>query len=329
MRKVIVTGSTGCLGMALCRLLRAQNIEVIGLGRNQKLGHILQKSGVEFQAISLSEKQKLKDLCKYADVIFHCAAMSSSWGKYSEFYETNVTGTSNIIHATPNHTRLVHVSTPSVYFNFKSRHQIKESAELPKKSANAYIETKRIAEQMVLNAYVKQELQAVILRPRGIFGPYDRAIFPKIFRLYKNGYMPIIGSGTQLVDISFVDNIAYGLMQAAQAQEHVIGNIYNLTNDESQPFINLIQEVFEAFQLPVKFKYYPYSLIKPISHVLNMAYKLPFVHSEPPVTPYVAGVMALGQTLDISKAKQDFNYRPDVLLKEGFRRYAQWSTHYA
>ena len=325
MKKYVVTGSTGCLGMALCRLLKEnENCQVIGLGRNKNLGQQLEKLGIDFQVMDLNDVQTLKEVSNQADVIFHCAALSAPWGKFQDFYQANVLGTEHVIQATRQGTRLIHVSSPSVYFNFKHQYNIKEDAPLPLKAANFYVRTKLDAEQRIQHAHVNHALDVITIRPRGIFGPYDRSILPSVMGLYRNGRMPIVGDGTQQIDISYVDNVAFSLIKAATAPSFCSGKIYNITNDEPIAFIDILNLLFEQFNLKVSFQYYPYYFIKPIAHVLNALYKLPFIKTTPPITPYTLGVMALGQTLDISQAKTDLGYAAFINIQEGIKRYVQW-----
>ena len=96
MKKVVVTGATGCLGISLCKMLLATNHQIIALGRNKKIGRYLSVLGINFIAIDLKEAKRLKLLCQEAEVIYHCAALSSAWGDYQAFYEANVLGTKNI-----------------------------------------------------------------------------------------------------------------------------------------------------------------------------------------------------------------------------------------
>ena len=149
----VVTGATGCLGLNLSKRLLQEGHEVIALGRNPVLGKLLTQLGTQFISIDLSEKRRLKELCSKANVIFHCAALSSPWGKYKAFYEANIIGTQHVIEATPLGARLIHVSSPSIYFDFSEKHNIKEDDPLPKKPANNYVQSKRIAESLIDKAY--------------------------------------------------------------------------------------------------------------------------------------------------------------------------------
>lgn len=320
----VVTGATGCLGLNLTRQLIKDGHAVIALGRNRHLGSLLSQWGATFIAMDLSDREGLQQLTKNADVIFHCAALSSPWGTYKDFYQANVIGTQHVIEATPDTTRLIHVSSPSIYFDFTEKHHIKEEDALPTKPANHYIKTKRLAESLIDRAYHERHLKVITLRPRAIFGPYDRAIFPRLLKAEKHGVLPIIGSGENIIDITYVDNVVDSLILAAQAKNQFFGKKYNITNDEPQQLSTIVTELYQALQKPLKLKHIPYPMAKNIAHCLEFIYRLPLFTQEPRITAYSAGVLALGQTLNINAAKQDLGYRPRVSITEGMQKFARW-----
>jgi nucleoside-diphosphate-sugar epimerase len=320
----VITGATGCLGLNLSKRLLQEGHEVIALGRNLQFGRTLTDMGATFIAVDLREKARLQQITRNADLIFHCAALSSPWGKYKEFHQANIIGTQHIIEATPATARLIHVSSPSIYFNFKEKHHIKEGDPLPAKSANHYVKTKRIAESLIDKAYSNDNLNVITLRPRAIFGPYDRAILPRLLQAEKNGILPIIGSGENIIDITCVDNVVESLILAAQADSQYCGKKYNITNDEPMTLNTIITTLFTALQKPLHIKYVPYAFARKMAHCLEVLYSLPLIKKEPPITPYTAGVLALGQTLNIDAAKLDLGYRPIVSIDEGIKRFAAW-----
>ncbi|CEG55622.1 NAD-dependent epimerase/dehydratase family protein [Legionella fallonii] len=322
--RCVVTGATGCLGLNLTQRLVQEGHEVMALGRNQHLGALLSQFGAQFVALDLNEKTRLQQLMQNAELIFHCAALSSPWGPYKDFYHANVVGTQHVIAATPSTARLIHVSSPSVYFDFTEKHQIKEEDVLPSKPVNHYIKTKRLAESLIDQAHQEQRIQVITIRPRALFGPYDRAIFPRLLKAERNGVLPLIGSGENIIDITFVDNVVESLILAAQAKNQFLGKKYNITNDEPQKLTSLITELYRALGKPLKVKYIPYSIAKNIAHCLEILYRLPFITQEPRLTAYSAGVLALGQTLNIEAAKTDLGYKPIVSVAEGMQRFAHW-----
>lgn len=320
----IVTGATGCLGLNLTKRLIDEGYEVIALGRNARLGNILSQLGAQFIAQNLEDRASLKDVLRKADVVFHCGAHSSPWGRYDEFYRSNVIGTQNIIESTPEQARLIHVSSPSIYFDFTEKHDIREHTVSPKKPANHYVKTKLIAEQLIDKAYQDSGLNVVTIRPRGIFGPYDRAIIPRLLKSEKKGRLPIIGTGKNIIDITFVDNVVESLILAAKAGSAVCGRKYNISNDEPRPLIDIISMLFNALNKPLHVKFISYPLAKTIAYGLENIHRFLSLNREPSLTLYSAGVLALGQTLNIDAAKCDLGYRPILSLEQGMNEFAKW-----
>ena len=322
--RCLVTGATGCLGINLTKRLVNDGHEVLALGRNQLLGTQVIQLGADFKVVDLKDKAALQQYTDQAEVIFHCAALSSPWGKYQDFYQANVLGTQNLIDMTPKEARFIHISSPSIYFDFSEKHQIKEDSLLPKKPANHYIKTKLLAESLIDQAFKKQSLQVITIRPRAIFGPYDRAILPRLLKAEKNGVLPIVGLGTNLIDVTYVDNVVESLILASRAERHCLGKKYNITNDEPKTLAEIIRLLFSALGREIDLKIIPLKLAKRIGYCLELLYSLPFIKSEPPLTTYSAGVLALGQTLNIEAAKKDLGYKPIISIAEGMQAFAEW-----
>ncbi len=325
----VVTGATGCLGLNLTLRLLEQGTEVIALGRNEAIARIIRQAGAYFINVDLRDKEKLKKVIpQQAQTIFHCAALSSPWGRYQDFYAANVLGTQHVIENTAETTRLVHVSSPSIYFDFSERHNIKEHELLPKKPANHYVKTKLMAEALIDKAFQEQNLNVITLRPRAIFGPYDRAIFPRLLQSERKGVLPIIGTGQNLIDITYVGNVVESLLLAAKAGEQFCGNKYNITNGEPQTLIHILRQLFDALGKPFMPKFIPYALAKKYAACLEKIYRLPFIRTEPRLTKYSAGVLSLGQTLNIEAAQNDLGYRPLLSISQGIERFATWYQHH-
>ncbi len=320
----MVTGATGCLGINLTKRLVNEGHEVIALGRNKQLGNQVAQLGAHFFALDLNDSIALQRNMDKVEVIFHCAALSSPWGQYKDFYQTNVLGTQNLIKAAPKGVRFIHVSTPSIYFDYSEQHSIKENSLLPRKPANHYVKTKLLAEALIDKAFAEENLRVVTIRPRAIFGPYDRAILPRLLHAEKNSILPIIGRGTNLIDVTYVDNVVESLILASQAEEHCFGKKYNITNDEPKTLVEIINLLFAALDRPIQLKFIPFSLGKTIGQCLEYFYSLPFIKAEPRLTAYSASVLALGQTLNIDAAKKDLGYKPIVPIAEGMKLFAQW-----
>ena len=323
--KVLVTGATSGLGRNLVDRLLKENYEVTATGRNLNIGNRLQNLGARFLAADLTDRVKISSLCEGQNLVFHCGALSSPWGKYRDFYETNVNGTKNVIAGCLKHHvgRLIYTSTPSIYFRFREQKNIKEDALLPK-PVNHYAATKRLAEQEVDRAFHKQGLPTVTIRPRAIFGPFDTAVIPRILRTADRGKLPLMYQGKAIIDITFVANVVDSLLLCAHAPDHVLGKKYNITNGEPLEFLTLMQKLFAALGRPLYTKNVPFWLVYSLAYMLELVHSLPMIKREPLFTRYTAGVVSLGQTLDIEAAKRDLGYKPRISINDGLQIYVDW-----
>ncbi|MFW3342900.1 NAD-dependent epimerase/dehydratase family protein [Aliarcobacter butzleri] len=314
--KAIITGATGGLGRNLLEFLVLQNWQVVAFGRDEKIGKSL---GVEFYAFDLSDFEQTKKNFQKADVVFHCAALSSPWGKYEEFYKANVIATKNVLKAMElfNIKKIVHVSTPSIYFDFQDQFEIKEEF-IPTKFVNDYAKTKYQAEQLVLNSSVF----SVIIRPRAIFGEYDNVLVPRLEKVALKGFLPIIKNKKTIVDVTYVGNVVNALYLSS-IKDIPSKSIFNITNDEPMDIQEVFSLLMETIKIKIKFKYISYFVLFSIATILEIISKLGSI-KEPFLTKYSVGVISKSQTLDISKAKNILGYKPIYTIKEGLQRYAKY-----
>ncbi|NQT69096.1 MAG: NAD-dependent epimerase/dehydratase family protein, partial [Desulfobacteraceae bacterium] len=168
--KALVTGGGGFLGGAIVRLLHKRGDDVRSFSRSVYTE--LETLGVEQIQGDISDQHAVEQAVKGMDLVFHVAAKPGIWGDYSEYYQTNVTGTGNVISACLKHrvARLVYTSSPSVVFNGTDMEGVDESAPYPARFHAHYPKTKALAEQLVVDAAGKG-LLTIILRPHLIWGP--------------------------------------------------------------------------------------------------------------------------------------------------------------
>ncbi len=231
--KALVTGATGFVGGALARRLHSMGWQVTAQGRNVLALQELERLGIHVVMADL-EDDVLRASCANQDIVFHCAAKSSPWGRAQDFYLANVNGTENVIRGCEefNVARLIHVSTPSIYFEFASRLNVREDAELPKHPANEYARTKRLAESNIDEAFARG-LPVITIRPRAIFGPGDTTILPRLIERLQRRQLRIIGDGENVADLTYVDNVVDALILCAASPERTPGK------NTTSPTVNL------------------------------------------------------------------------------------------
>jgi nucleoside-diphosphate-sugar epimerase len=324
--KFLVTGATGGLGRnAVDYLLRAGH-EVRATGRNTTNGKELAKQGAEFVPFDLVEGEPAQ-LVSGVDAVWHCAALSSPWGPYAEFHKANVLATNALVRAAGRAgvARFVHVSTPSLYFDYQHHHLVSETYR-PRRLVNHYAATKAEAERCIRMATdLFPDMKTAILRPRGIFGKYDQALIPRIERVLRerDGRLPLPNGGKALVDLTYAENVVHAMSCATVVEDYQSGTAFNITNDEPTTVADVLNELF-ARRLGRKFsvKRVPYFVMAAAARALEAIASR--TGKEPLLTRYSAGALAFDMTLDISRARVLLNYRPLVSMADGVARTADW-----
>lgn len=322
---ILVTGATGGLGLNLCGDLKRQGYQVVGLGRDRLKGQKLMAMGVEFVQADITAPFVVPS---YAfGGIVHCAARSSPWGRYSDFYQANVVGTERVIDlALERRAPLIHVSTPSVYFNFEDAWQIHEDQILPERMPSFYTLTKKKAEDVVMAAR-QRGLKAVILRPRGIFGPEDSGLVPRILRIAQTGYFPLIRKGEAWIDVTAVDNVSHAIGLCLKKIQSIEGEIFNITNGEPLQLKQILNMLFSALNCPVRFLDVSFSLMRSLAVVGETCSRMMAYSFEPWITQYTLGLLAYTQTLNIEKARKILGYQPITSVELGIEQYREWQKN--
>ena len=319
--KVLVTGATGFLGKYVVKELVAEGYFVRAFGRNEAVGQSLVSEQVEFFKGDLSSKQAVEEACKGVEMVVHAGALSTVWGPWESFYQANVLGTQHVLEAcrTNKISRLVYVSSPSIYAAPKDQIGIKEEDAPTENHLNNYIKSKLLSEKL-FPAY--PDVPSIILRPRGLFGIGDTSILPRVLKLSQKIGIPLIKEGKQLMDMTCVENVALAIALALKA-DRAEGQVYNITNGEPTPFKELIEEALQGLELPIRYKKLPAFLLRGLASSLEVLYRFLPLKGEPPLTRYTYCLLRYSQTLDISKAREELGYEPRISIKEGIAQYVQ------
>lgn len=317
----LVTGATGCLGGGLVDELSAQGHEVIAQGRDAAAGRALQKKGAQFWQYDLCAPLPPHAL-RGVDVVYHCAALSSAWGKAEEFERVNVTATADLLAAAKaaGVSRFVFASSPSIYANGMDLINISEEHPLPKAYKTAYAASKLRAESLVLAADDPQGMRSIAIRPRAIYGRGDRALMPRLLAAIARGKVPLIDGGVALTDLTHLKDASRAMRLAGQSI--AAGRAYNISSGEAWQFRQILDAVCALKQANPRRIKISYGAAMTLASLLETSHRLFAPKQEPILTRQAVVSMGRSMTLDISRARQDLGYTPCVTLQEGINDYA-------
>ncbi len=313
---ILITGGTGFVGQHLAWELLRQGHTVRLMGRNFDAATALLEAGAGAVQADLRDAQAVAAACAGVQAVCHVGALSAPWGPHAAFYATNVGGTAAVIEGCRRARvqRLVYVSSPSVIFNGRDQHKLTEATPYPRRFTSVYALTKKLGEDLVNAA---SDVPGVILRPKAIFGPGDRALLPRLIAAARAGRLPQVGNGRNLVDLTYVSNVVHAISLALHS-DAAVGKTYHITNDEHVPLWNLIRTVLQRLGLPTRLRAIPLPVALAAATV--MEWRAALTGNEPLLTRYTAAILARNQTYDISAAKRDLGYAPLVSVAEGLER---------
>ena len=323
---ILITGATGFLGNNIAQRLIALGHNVIGLGRNVIKGKLLTNNGIKFVRCSLNDIDIIEKHIKDVDYVIHSAALSSPWGKKKDFVDANIEGTKNIVNLALKYEikRFIHISTPSLYFKFKDHLNIKETDSIKAPHPSMYTATKYFAEKIIDQAFNERNLPVITLRPRGIFGPGDETLLPRIIGLADKNKLSQIGNGENVVDITYVDNVSQAIVLALNAPEKFLGEKYNITNGSPVKLWPFLNELLEKLGKNTAKKNVSYKVVSKAAHLLEIFHKTFKLKSEPKITRYTAGLLYFSQTLSIEKAKRELKYFPEISMEKATEKVITW-----
>lgn len=310
----IITGAAGHLGGTIIRILKSQDVEVRGLILPSEAAvpgeHITYYKG------DVRDSASMEPLFAGAEdretIVIHTAGIVDISGTVSPaLYNVNVNGTRNIIELCLRHRvkRLVYVSSVHAIPEKDPDHVLSEVREFSAEAVcGGYAKTKAEATQAVLDA-AKCGLDAVVVHPSGIIGPYDDVgnHLVQMVSDYISGKLPAcVRGGYDFVDVR---DVAEGCLTAAERGKS--GECYILSNRhyEVREILQMVKKVYGGRRLPTL----PMWMARAAEPVMSGFAK--WKKRRPLYTKYSLYTLQSNDKFSHDKATSELGYRPRDLYQ--------------
>lgn len=220
--RIAITGASGLVGANVAEIAVHLGHDVVCLKRAaSKVAHLSHLTEIEWRDADLSDEAKLAVGFEGCDWVVHAAAAVAGGDAVTpEMRDTNVEGTRRVVGAciAANVRRLVHVSSVAAIGVSDGTRDVTEEDPFNFASVgllDGYVETKRAAQELVLEAVKAGQIDAVVVCPTYMFGPYDqKPSSGQLVIAVAEGQIPLATDGSQ--NIVDVRDVARGILLAAE-----------------------------------------------------------------------------------------------------------------
>ncbi|KAH9727488.1 3beta-hydroxysteroid-dehydrogenase/decarboxylase isoform 3 [Citrus sinensis] len=241
------------LGKCIVRVTDStQSLQLDPSESNSLLPDSLSSGRAEYHQVDVRDISQIKKVLEGASTVFYVDATDLNTDDFYNCYMIIVQGAKNVVTACRECKvrRLVYNSTADVVFD--GSHDIHNGDEtLTCCWKDLMCDLKAQAEALVLFANNIDGLLTCALRPSNVFGPGDTQLVPLLVNLAKPGWTKFItGSGENMSDFTYVENVAHAHVCAAEALDSrmvsVAGMAFFITNLEPIKFWDFLSIILEG-----------------------------------------------------------------------------------
>jgi nucleoside-diphosphate-sugar epimerase len=303
MTPVLVTGGAGTIGSAVVRRLRADGVEV----------RIADQRGDVDVTGDLRDYGVAREAVSGCSHVIHLAAIVGGIGNFHKFPFTLLENNHGLYNAIfraaidENVERFVYVSSSMVFENATTFPTAESDLRATPAPWSAYGFSKLAGEVYCRAAHDEHGLRYTICRPFNAYGPGEMPedepgiahMVPDVIKKVLSGQRPlqIFGSGEQTRSITYVDDIADGIVTAMNSDAG-LNEDFNISNSEEMTVAQIARIIWEECgEDPGAFE---------LEHVGSFE------------------VDVQRRWPDVSKAERLLGWKAQVPVRDGIRRTVDW-----
>lgn len=314
MKKCVITGGAGFLGINLIRFLLDKNWTIASLDKAEfKFQDVAGQ--IEIFTGDIRDAEFVRRAMANANIVVHCAAALPLDSK-KDIFSTEVGGTRNILETAYqlNVERVIHISSTAVY-GIPDHHPLVEDDSLH--GVGAYGEAKILAEQ-VCAEYREKAMCVPILRPKSFVGPERLGVFALLYEWANEGKnFPLLGKGNNKYQLLDVEDLCQAIYLAASVDGDKANDTFNIGAKRFTTLTEDFQIVLDSAGHGKRIRHLPAA---PVIAALKVLEKL---HLSP-LYEWIYETVSTESFVSIEKAESVLSYEPRFSNKDALLRNYQW-----
>ncbi len=296
--KVLVTGSSGMIGTALCEALLQGGYEVTGVDlRHNKWSKVVDNATI---ICDLRNGTSFEKLTEHFDMVVHLAANARVFNTVvtPQLAKDNFDISFNVLEfcRLNNVRRFIFGSSREVYGNSDKVYSTENEVDL-RNCESPYTATKIGGEALVSAYHYCYGIEYVILRFSNVYGNYDDSdrFIPLIIERMKKGEDITVFGREKLLDYTYISDCIKGIIQSIKKFNSVSGNVFNIATGKGITILELAEKI----------KYKAGATSKLVIQESRTGEVMQFI-------------------ADISRARELLHYEPEVFIDDGIIRTLEW-----
>ncbi|MFO8077382.1 MAG: NAD(P)-dependent oxidoreductase [Thermoplasmatota archaeon] len=303
----LITGASGYIGRNLLQQIASGDNNVIAVTHTHRPK--IDNQNIKYLQGDISNPSFIKSLPSRIDVLIHCAALVSDYGWKKRFIDVNYNGTKYLVK---------HFQEGSIKQFIFLGHICYDKPSI----FNYYVQTKKMAENFLINEYQTKKFPVTIIRPGNVFGPDASIWVNTIIDAIKLNRIRLINNGRGTFFHTYIDNLINAIILTIGNQK-TIGETIDITDgDYNITWKKYFSDLAKIINEPSPYK----SISKKMATFLGylMIVRFFLFHKQPWITPTAVQLLTANKNISLEKAKTLLHYSPMIEYNTAMRKIEKW-----
>jgi nucleoside-diphosphate-sugar epimerase len=312
---IFIAGATGFIGNAILQYLVGKGYRVLAMSRSAVQDEQVAAAGAEpvrCHLLSITAEQ----LSGVSQVVHAAGAVGPAYTD-AQMQATNAEGTAHLFDTAKaaGVRQFIYISSDTVALTHADQLEVDEAAAYSS-GFGAYVQSKVLAEQYLLEKNRSSTTKVIALRPRLVWGPGDRLQLPLMKQAIEKRKFCWIDHGKSLTSVTYIGNLVHAVGLVA-AHPEVPAGAYFVADAEQHTHFGFWTRLLEQEGIKIPNFSLPKWLLKPLAEMTSALAHQFAPGFNPPLSTFTVAIFGSSFTINFNKAYLAFGYQPVYHFEQG------------